>query len=145
MPKTRRRRSRRGGKKWWQFWKKEPKPTPLSFNNAEMVEKPLKGVKRFDPEAFISNGAEADGRRYSAALKTHLSRDPRKTTINARAGENAFDRERRRTAHARAARAARHRQDAANTQSGRGRFRKRRRSRRRSRRRRRRRSRRRRH
>ena len=134
MPKTRRRRSRRGGKKWWQFWKKEPKPTPLSFNNAEMVKKPLKGVKRFDPEAFISNGAEADGRRYSAALKTAAHRNTENTTLDARTNKSSpYDKERRRTAPARGARAARRAEDA---QSGRGRFRKRRRSRRRSRRRR---------
>ena len=145
MPKTRRRRrSRRGGKKWWQFWKKEPKPTPLSFNNAEMVEKPLKGVKRFDPEAFISNGAEADGRRYSAALKTAIKRDTRKTILDAHAGESPYDRERRRTAPARKARAARHRAEQSNT--GGRRLRKRTKRRRRSRKRRRsRRSRRRRH
>ena len=55
MPKTRRRRrrSRRGGKKWWQFWKteKKSKPTPLSFNNAVMVNEDVFDETAFDKTA----------------------------------------------------------------------------------------------
>ena len=138
MPKTRRRRSRRGGKKWWQFWKKEPKPTPLSFNNAEMVERNV-----FDPTAYDKTANSAI--LMKAAMETDYQRDSRPTRMDVRSHETSKDRALRKSVLGRKARRAR--RAANNTQSGRGRFRKRRRSRRRSRRRRsrRRRSRRRRH
>ena len=108
MARTRRRRSRRGGKKWWQFWKKEPKPTPLSFNNAEMVKKPARPTSRFDPRAYDKNADTA--RMMKAAMETDYQRDSKPTKMDARAN---------------------------NTQGGKGRFRKRTRRRRRRRKRRR--------
>jgi len=142
MPKTRRRRrrSRRGGKKWWQFWKteKKSKPTPLSFNNAEMVERNV-----FDPTAYDKTANSAI--LMKAAMETDYQRDSRPTRMDVRSHETSRDAALRKSVLGRKARRAR--RAANNTQSGRGRFRKRRRSRRRSRRRRsrRRRSRRRRH
>jgi len=151
MPKTRRRRrrSRRGGQ-WWKFWGKKTKSNPAPINmqgNAVMVEKPARPTSRFDAQEMPKpqqRDKGTDNRIFRAALMTSLKRDPKKTTMDARAGESATNRALRKGALGRKAKRAR--RAANNTQSGGGRFRKRRRSRRRrSRRRKRRRSRRRRH
>ena len=133
MPKTRKRRRRTRGGQWWNprswFIKKPP------INNAVMVKNPLKGVKKFDPEAY--DKSKDVGMMMKSAMETNYETKHKSTQIDKRSHESPYDRERRRTAPARKARAARHRAEQSNT--GGRRLRKRTKRRRRSRRRRRRR------
>jgi len=142
MPKTRRRRrrSRRGGQ-WWKFWGKKTKSNPAPINmqgNAVMVEKPARPTSRFDAQEMPKpqqRDKNTDNRIFRAALMTSLKGDPKKTTMDARAGESARERALRKGVLGR--KAKRDRRAANNTQGGKGRFRKRTRRRRRRRKRRR--------
>ena len=97
MPKTRRRRSRRGGQ-WWKFWgkKTESNPAPINMQgNAVMVEKPARPTSRFDAQEMPKpqqRDKGTDNRIFRAALMTSLKSDPKKTTMDARAGESADSR-----------------------------------------------------
>ena len=115
MPKTRKRRRRTRGGQWWnpRSWFIKSKKTPISFNNAVMVKKPLKGVKKFDPEAY--DKSKDVGMMMKSAMETNYETKHKSTQIDKRAHESPYDRERRRTAPARKARAARHRAEKSNT------------------------------